>query len=246
MFLRNILPHNVYSFLYEYDDWIRIFIVKKILNKIDPLNKKSIINIGGGWGKLESGLKRRDIVIYEPNSAYIELAKKNVDKVIIGEGENIHLINDNAFNISISIHTFEHIQKNKREAFFHEMNRIANEFVILIFPYDYFAEKLCKDILRFCKVNKKDPSQFTLEHLQMGLPNNEELQYLLKHNNKFTWEMEITQNYFTDKFLFYLFYSNFPLIRLILLPINSIIAFLFRNFGKAKTTMLLTGQRKNS
>lgn len=241
--IKRIIPNNIFLFLYEYDNWYRIFLVKNFLKKFDLMNNKKIINIGGGWGELEKGLKRRDIVIYEPNKDFANRAKKNVDNIIHGWGENLELIKENEYQIAFSIHTLEHVPKNKREIFLKEMARVAQELIFLVFPYEYWAEKLCHDIISYCKRKRKEPSPFTIEHITNGIPAAMEIRNFIEKLEKYNFQMFTTQNYYTDKFLFFVYYSNIPFAKLILLPLISAIAFFMRK--KAPHTIIVLIGQKN-
>lgn len=236
--IQRILPYNLYLFLYSFDSWYRTYVVKKILDKIDKNKKKKIIDIGGGWGNLERSLKRKDIAIYEPNDEFIDIAKKYSNLVIKGYGEKIN-IDDNTFDLAISIHTLEHIPKQNRKKFLNEMTRIANEYIILFNPYGDYSHKLCLEIKKFCEKRGIEISPFTLEHLQCGLPEIHEIQSIMKSYR--SWEMlelRDTQNYYTDKLFFFLWYSKIPFLKLIFLPILSIFAFTFKDI-KPNTCLVI-------
>lgn len=210
------------------------------MHKIDPEKNKKIIDIGGGWGDLERGLRRDDIVVYEPNKDYVERAKKYVKVAIEGNGEYLE-VRDEEFDIAISVHTFEHIAKKNRPQFLQEMTRVS-QHVVLIFPFEKWANKLCHDIINYCGRINVQPSPFTVEHIEMGIPVSRDLEELFGIIDDFEFTIFTQQNFYMDKMLFYVFYSKVPFSRILLLPINSIISFMFRN-ASPHTTVVVVGKR---
>ncbi|HCT30405.1 MAG TPA: hypothetical protein DIW31_06665 [Bacteroidales bacterium] len=193
MFELRFLP-NVNSFLFDNETWLRLRPIKQFLNFVDPKRSKRIIDIGGGSGRLELRLGRTDIYIYDSSEESISVAKHNFKNAIVGSGDNINF-EDNSFDWAISIHTLEHIPKDKREFFILEMIRISKEGVFLNFPEGLFAEKLCHNFLNALEKNGLELNKWTIEHLEMGIPTVDEIISIIQKQNKFHFEYKLVRNY---------------------------------------------------
>lgn len=242
LFEVRFLP-NVSSFLFNNETWLRLLPLKRFLSSIDPEKTKRIVDIGGGTGRLELALKRTDVYIYDLNEESINLAKQHFENAIVGTGEMMGFEAD-SFDWAISIHTLEHIPKNKREQFILEMIRISKEGVFLNFPEGEFAEKLCTNYLNALSKNGKELNHWTVEHLEMGIPFLNEIDNILKKQNKFIFKYCFIRNFKVENlywskiqasdnliksYLFtpfvslkkYLFYRKLPSVELIVLGSKS-------------------------
>ncbi|HAF30843.1 MAG TPA: hypothetical protein DCG75_17525 [Bacteroidales bacterium] len=183
---------NVSMFLFNNETWLRLLPLKRFFQFVDP--NKRIIDIGAGIGSLELALNRTDIFIYDIDRVSIDIAKQNFKNTVVGTGSKINF-EDDAFDWAISIHTLEHIPKNEREQFILEMIRISKEGVFLNFPEGKYAEVLCKNFLNTLEKNGLPPNKWTLEHLELGLPTVEEVNSILKKQNKFLFKYKLIRNY---------------------------------------------------
>jgi ubiquinone/menaquinone biosynthesis C-methylase UbiE len=200
--MRKILPYffelrflpNISTFLFNNETWLRLRPLKIFFQSIDPDKKKRIVDIGGGSGWLELALKRTDVYIYDANQESIAIAKKYFNNAIVGSGARIEF-DDDSFDWAISIHTLEHILKNDRERFILEMVRISKEGVYLNFPEGEYAAKLCKNFLSALDKNGEPPNKWTVEHLEMKLPKIDEIDEIIKKQDKFVFKYIFIRNY---------------------------------------------------
>jgi ubiquinone/menaquinone biosynthesis C-methylase UbiE len=185
---------NISSFLFDNETWLRLRPIRKFLKVIDPDQKKRIIDVGAGIGRLELRLGRKDIFIYDTNEDSINIAKLNFENVKAGSGEFIEF-DDNYFDWAISIHTLEHVPKNERANFILEMIRVSKEGVFLNFPEGDYAEKLCRNFLNTLQKKGMEPNKWTVEHLKMGLPLIDEIRSIIEKQNKFHFDYIFIRNY---------------------------------------------------
>lgn len=185
---------NVSLFLFNSETWLRLLALKKLFRNIDPNNVKRIIDVGGGTGRLELALKRTNVFIYDANKESIDIAKQNFVNAVVGDGPTIDF-EDNYFDWAISIHTLEHIPQVDREHFILQMIRVSKEGVFLNFPEGEYARKLCCNYLESLNKNGKEPNKWTLEHLEMGVPMVEEINEIIKKQDKFIFEYVFIRNY---------------------------------------------------
>ena len=190
---------NLSSFLFNYETWARIRALKKFLKKVDPEEKKKIIDVGGGSGRLELAIKRTDIHIYDHNSDSIKIASKYFPNTTVGSGTKINF-DDNSFDYAISVHALEHIPENERELFLMELIRISKDGVYLNFPEGEYAELVCENYLKALECNGKEPNKWTVEHLEMGLPQKEIIESILTKQNKFHFSFKHIKNYKAENF----------------------------------------------
>ncbi|NPV10170.1 MAG: class I SAM-dependent methyltransferase [Ignavibacteria bacterium] len=243
--LQKILPLNLFQFLYSFDSYHRAYVIRKILKELEGNYRMSILDVGGGWGNLERSLKRSDIAIYDPNEQFLEIARKFSETVIKGYGENIN-IESNSYDIVISVHTLEHIPKSNRLNFISEMTRVSKNYIILFNPFGSHAEKLCIDLIRYCDKKSIKVSDFTLEHIKYGLPKVDEILNIVNSIKGLEIvNLKETQNYYMDRLLSYLNYIKIPFIKAFLIPIISLLAFLFKDL-KPSTCLILVCKKMNN
>jgi len=193
LFELRFLP-GVSAFLFNSETWLRLLPLKRFFKIVDPENKKRIIDIGGGTGRLELALNRTDVFIYDTDEVSIDTAKQNFKNAISGNGD-LSGFEDNSFDWAISVHTLEHIPGNEREKFLMEMIRISKEGIFLNFPEGEYAEKVCLNFLDRLKKNGKEPNKWTVEHLEMGIPRIEGIVNILKRQKKFVIKYFSISNY---------------------------------------------------
>lgn len=234
---------NLSMFLFDYESWSRIYFLKKFLKEVDPMKSKKIIDVGGGAGGLALILNRKDIHIFDINPNAIEAAKKKFTHVTLGDGIKM-IFPDNHFDYAISTHTLEHVPIEQRASFLSEMVRISRHGIYLLFPEGQYARLLCESYNKSLLQNGKPENKWTLEHLNMGLPEKELIMSFLKKSNKFDYSYTHVKNYYAENF----FWSNFSninisIIRFIFSPLLSIYRHL-KLYSKPSVELLVIGKPK--
>lgn len=233
---------SVKFFLFSHGLWSRLYYLKKFLHLSDPDSKKKIIDIGGGSGRIAHELDRPDIHVYDLNPAAVEIAKKYVKNAHIGTGTKTPF-KDNYFNYAISIHTFEHIPQEDRESFLLEIVRISKDGFYLNFPEGKMTEKLCINYLNKQRSIGREPNKWTLEHLEMGLPNKSDIIDILSKQNKFDIKIFGINNYYIENFV----WSNLKVydnkfIYYFILPVFAFFQYAFHKFGP-KTEIVIIAKK---
>lgn len=233
---------NLSSFLFDNETWLRLRPIKKFLKVVDVDKKKKIVDIGGGTGRLEQRLGRLDIHLYDINEEAINIARQNFDNVIVGSGTQIKC-EDNFFDWAISMHTLEHIEKDQREKFIHEMIRISKEGIFLSFPEGQYAERVCKNFLNKQKKNSQELNKWTLEHLELGLPTTNEINLILEKQNKFHFDYKHIKNYASENLYWTkLRISRNPVLNNIISPLFALYRYLTINI-KPSVELILIGTK---
>lgn len=231
-------------FLFESETFLRLKPLKVFLDVVDPNKVKKIIDIGGANGSVETSIGRKDITIYDINEAMLTIAEENSLKCLRGkQGENINC-DDNSYDWAISIHTYEHIKKQEREKFLLEMIRISKEGVYLNFPAGKYAEKLCVNYIDALDKNIKERNHWTLDHIDKGLPDENELNEILSKQNKFNYEIKTVRNFKSENHYWCkIRAANSFLIYYLLSPINSVMKYI--NYRKAPGVEFILIASKN-
>jgi len=187
---------------------------------------------------LETALRRKNITLYDINQDMLNAAEEKYFNVIRGRsGESIDC-EDNSFDWAISVHTLEHIDKHEREKILLEMIRISKEGIYLNFPAGLYAEKLCMNYIKALKKYNKELNHWTLDHIEKGLPDENELRKILSKQSKFTYELVAVRNFKSENYYWQKITApNSFIIFYILSPINSIVKYL--NFRKCPGVELL-------
>jgi ubiquinone/menaquinone biosynthesis C-methylase UbiE len=216
-------------FLFNYDAWAKLRMLKKFLFFADPDKNKRIIDVGAGSGGFELALGRMDIFIYDNNEESIKEASKQFPYTQKGSGTNIEF-NENAFDWAISIHTLEHIPKNERPNFLLELCRIASEGIFLNFPEGEHGTQLCLNFLEALKKNDFESNMWTVEHLRMGLPMLDEIIAIISRQTKFIFRYKLIRNYkIENSFNINVIASKNIYKRYIISPYYTILGYLLRN-----------------
>jgi len=231
------------SFLFDYETWARLYVLKKYLKNVDPEKNKKIIDVGAGTGRLELALKRTDIHLYDHNAESIEYARKYFPNTTVGTGTKINF-DDNSFDYAISIHTLEHIPEDERENFLMELIRISKYGVYLHFPEGNYTELLCKNYLNALEKNGKEPNHWTVEHLEMGLPKKETVEKMLSKQKKIIFSYKYIRNYKIENFyLTTLRTGKYRLLNFLLSPPFAILSFVLMN-SKPTIELVVIGNTK--
>lgn len=190
---------NLSMFLFQNELWLRIRPIKRFLKTVDPQKTKRIVDIGGGTGRIEKLLNRTDIHIHDINEESIRIARETFANASVGSGDELPFP-DNHFDWAISIHTLEHVPKDKREKFILEMIRIAREGVFLNFPEGNHAELLCKNFLKSSEEKDIELNKWSLEHLEMGIPTINEITSILGKQSKVKYKLKSIRGFKAENF----------------------------------------------
>lgn len=241
-FLRLKFAPSLSLFLYDYETWSRVYLLKKYLKSVDPHCSKRIIDIGGGTGRLTVLLKRKDIYIYDNSEEAVRKAGALFRNVKVGTGANIDYP-DNYFDYSVSTHTLEHLPEESRESFMSEMLRVSKEGIYLLFPEGKHA-KLMGERYNEALVNRGRPeNRWIREHLEMKLPMREAIESYLQKQSGFTFTYRHLKNYGAETFFWTrLSLSGNLFVRNMLLPLFSIYRHL-KLHSKPAVELLVIGRR---
>lgn len=164
-------------------------VTKELKNEIstNAERKISVLEIGsGGIGishllKYASLKKKCDLTLADVDANFLRKVKS--DKTVLIQGDSLPL-EDNTFDVIISLDTLEHIPKDKRPNFLSEIKRVAKKTVLLHFVvYDPPEQFLSKDAdQKFQEWYTKKfhrPDRWTDEHLTIGPPTIREIKDIL-------------------------------------------------------------------
>jgi len=226
LILLKFIPH-LSQFIFDSETFLRIKPLKAFLNLVDPQKSKKMIDLGGANGRLETALGRKNITLYDINEDMLDAAEESSFSVIRGRSGKSIDCEDNSFDWAISVHTLEHVDKQERERFIFEMIRISKEGIYLNFPAGLYAEKLCMNYIETLKKYNKELNHWTLDHIEKGLPDENELRKILSKQSKFTYELVAVRNYKSENYYWQkIIAPNSFIIFYILSPINSIVKYL--------------------
>lgn len=119
-----ILPSDQYS---------RNFIISKGIReykKLHNLEKVRILDVGGRKGELDLFLDPGDEL------KLLDIRPGKEKNLLVGDATDMKEFPDGHFDIVTSGDVFEHIPKEKREAFVQECLRVSKEMVVLAAPFD--------------------------------------------------------------------------------------------------------------
>jgi len=142
------------KYIAGFDTFIRHRIVASLAYKFNP---RTILDVGG-----EGMLK-----LFLPQ---IQITTANVKSADISYSGDKLPLNDNSFDLAVSLDTIEHLPKNKRKNFLLELHRVSKKGFILCTPFgtpehsDYE-----KRILASGKI-AGDSHAYLAEHVEYGLP----------------------------------------------------------------------------
>lgn len=81
----------------------------------------------------------------------------------------------NSYDVVISTDTLEHIPRDKRESAIYEMVKVARKLLIIVVPTGKLSEKQDQELEAYYRKTMGTKNQFLEEHLENGLPQNEEI-----------------------------------------------------------------------
>lgn len=178
---------------YSTDIALRYLPVVDLIKK-EKLENSKILEVGSGdlgiTTYFEKPIIGVDIKFEKQNSGFLNK--------IIFNGKRLPF-NNNEFDLTISVDCLEHIKKTKREKLIFEILRVTKKFIILVIPCgekSYLQDKKLDNYF-FKTNNYRD--KFLVEHIQNGLPSNEEIAGIFKtHSSILNKKIEI---YPTQKLL---------------------------------------------
>lgn len=143
-FFRNNLEHNQY---------FRINILKEFITTLGSKDKLSLMDIGGGDGKL---------AFFMPNAKYC-LVEPSINGI---SGVGLPF-DDDAFDVIIACYVLEHIPKKQRDLFLDQLCSKAKRDVILLNP---FSIEGTQERERTKLIYELTGADWAREHMELGLP----------------------------------------------------------------------------
>jgi len=162
---------------------------EKLLN-LEPEGKFSILDVGGGEGKLSCFLpKNVKYCLVEPSVNFIS-------------SENL-FFDDKSFDYVVSCHVLEHIPELERNSFLSNLLSKSRKGLILLNP---FTNKNLDNISRHSLVYEITSASWAKEHLECNLPTLDFIKQFAHANNL---ELSIEQNGTLTTSLAFVFLSYF-------------------------------------
>lgn len=168
----------------DHNQYYRLFSLAEEIKNIQSVENWSILDVGGGDGKL---------ALFLPNSPYF-LAEPSVNGI---SGTNLPFP-DKMFDVVVSCHVLEHIPMTEREIFLDNLISKAKKAVILLNPFEIEGAFVKEKLELMIEITN---AQWAKEHLEYGFPTVEDiklyalkrgLNYTLKPNGSLTTSMAIT------------------------------------------------------
>ena len=169
-----------------FDQYQRYQTISNVIEFYREENPNSIFSI------LEIGSnEHKDLKLFLPqdNILFTDITLTDVMKQDIefkqADATNLSFT-DNSFDFVVAADVLEHIQEEKREIFFTELNRVARKCVIICFPYENQDISDAEErINTYYKTLFGEDYRWLLEHRQNGLPNIDKLDKILVHKYNF-------------------------------------------------------------
>ena len=166
---RLLLPPDLYT---------RNEIIASIIDKLKKnVHKRSlsILDVGGRGGQLQEFLSSSSLVVLD-----IRAPTPSEPPYVVGDITRAPFA-DNSFDIVVASDVLEHVEPKLRKRFLSEILRLSDGYVILGGPFQSpevaFAERLVNDL----HVSLRDEEHpWLMEHLEYGLPRENELASFLK------------------------------------------------------------------
>ena len=140
-----------------------------------------ILEIGSGLRWINAYLPDKIIFAVDINFSNIENLKKERFYPIKGSAKHLPF-KDNSFPIVVCVDTLEHISLEDRESVIKELCRVGSNKIYLSFPVSESYEKWEQKLLKVYKLWKKDIPDWLREHIDKGLPKEENITKFLKEN----------------------------------------------------------------
>lgn len=142
------------KYIAGFDTFIRHRIVAALACKFNP---GTILDVGG-----EGMLK-----LFLPQ---VQISIANVKKAdIVYSGDKLP-VNDNSFDLAVSLDTVEHLPKNKRKKFLLELYRVSRKGFILCAPFGTPEHLSYEKKVLESEVLSGDSHAYLAEHVKYGLP----------------------------------------------------------------------------
>lgn len=169
--LENTLPFDQYSRQY-----IVSSLIDKSLRRLSNKNKLSIIDLGGHKGKTTD---------FQPNDkvTILDVFDENYKNYIKGDATNTSF-SDGLFDVACSFDVFEHIPRNKRQAFVNEALRISKYGVFLAMPIDVENKVSSAEVVlnNFHKTLFSIDHRWLKEHIGYKIPSELEVKHIVDNS----------------------------------------------------------------
>lgn len=161
-----------------FDQYSRQKIVADLINCFREGEERfTVLDVGGYKGKTGEFLPKDTTTILD----VFDVKEKNYVK---GDGTNL-LLKDQSFDFVVSFDVLEHIGRKDREKFVKECSRVAKEGFFLCCPFENGKGATAnseKNLNAIYKQLKKEDHSWLKEHIDNGLPTDEEIEEILKEN----------------------------------------------------------------
>jgi SAM-dependent methyltransferase len=137
-------------------------------------DRLTILDVGGFYE--DNGQPTLPITRFLPQDTVtvLDVVECNLPGYVRGDGAALDFP-DNHFDLVISADTLEHIPRNRRAAFWHELLRVARHGVILLAPFGTVEVEAAEALLfQYIKTELHAEHQQLKEHRDYGLPRLEE------------------------------------------------------------------------
>lgn len=132
-----------------------------------------VLDVGGGPASLSRFLPHDYVVTVDTEDLEIDYSALGDESFMRADGTKLPFA-DGAFEIVVCHDTLEHVPADLREAFLHEMLRVASELVLVNGPFDTEdvsdAERLVIDVARETMGDGYATVHYLSEHAEFGLP----------------------------------------------------------------------------
>lgn len=132
-----------------------------------------VLDVGGGPASLSRFLAHDYVVTVDPEDIEIDYSALGDESFMRADGTKLPFT-DGAFEIVVCHDTLEHVPEELREAFLHEMLRVASDLVLVNGPFATEdvpeAETLVIDVARETMGESYATVHYLREHAQFGLP----------------------------------------------------------------------------
>jgi len=140
---------------------------------VEMLRKKgqrfNILEVGANSHKLLGRLLPNDRIIYLDREIPQEMQKH--DDIIVGDATELSLA-DESFDIVVALDVFEHIPKERRDAFLQHTCRTARLVTIIGAPFNFPSVVAAeREALNYWNTLFDHPYRWLFEHAENGLPN---------------------------------------------------------------------------
>ena len=193
------LPPDLYS---------RNYIISEGIRAYKKNRKIRVLDVGGRNGGMELFLDNEDELVL------IDIREGDEPNLIVGDATDMHMFQDNAFDIVTSGDVFEHIPIKKREQFMKECLRVSKDLVVLAAPFnDTAVLKEEKEVGEFFESLVGHRHEWLKEHLENGLPDKTLVKDFIKNKGLFFKEFfsnDLENWQLAQLFIFYAYNFGMP------------------------------------